>query len=91
MKGAYLKGYKIISLWKNGIGKMFRIHRLVAAAFIPNPENKPCIDHIDGDRANNHIDNLRWSNRKQNSNNPITRKRVALSKMGQLNPNYKGE
>lgn len=49
MKGAYLKGYKIISLWKNGIGKMFRIHRLVAAAFIPNPENKPCIDHIDGD------------------------------------------
>ena len=54
MKGGYLKGYKIISLWKNGTGKMFRVHRLVAAAFIPNPENKPCIDHIDGDRANNH-------------------------------------
>ena len=46
MKGGYLKGYKIISLWKNGTGKMFRVHRLVAAAFIPNPENKPCIDHI---------------------------------------------
>jgi hypothetical protein len=73
MKGAYLKGYKIISLWKNGIGKMFRIHRLVAAAFIPNPENKPCIDHIDGDRANNHADNLRWVTVKENQNNPITK------------------
>lgn len=40
MKGGYLKGYKIINLWKNGTGKMFRVHRLVAAAFIPNPEKK---------------------------------------------------
>lgn len=72
-KCAYLKGYKIISLWKNGIGKMFRVHRLVAAAFIPNPENKPCVDHIDGDRANNHADNLRWVTVKENQNNPITK------------------
>ena len=73
MKGGYLKGYKIISLWKNGTGKMFRVHRLVAAAFIPNPENKPCVDHIDGDRANNHADNLRWVTVKENQNNPITK------------------
>lgn len=66
-----------------------RLHRLVAAAFVPNPENKPCVDHIDGDRANNHADNLRWSTRKQNANNPITRKRVAVSKIGERNPNYK--
>lgn len=72
-KCAYLKGYKIISLWKNGIGKMFRVYRLVAAAFIPNPENKPCVDHIDGDRANNHADNLRWVTVKENQNNPITK------------------
>lgn len=52
---------------------MFRVHRLVAAAFIPNPENKPCIDHIDGDRANNHADNLRWVTVKENQNNPITK------------------
>ena len=46
---------------------------LVAAAFIPNPENKPCIGHIDGDRANNHADNLRWVTVKENQNNPITK------------------
>lgn len=85
MKGGYLKGYKIISLWKNGTGKMFRVHRLVAAAFIPNPENKPCIDHIDGDRTNNHADNLRWVTAKENSNNynaPNTYKGKKINKGG---------
>ena len=85
MKGGYLKGYKIINLWKNGTGKMFRVHRLVAAAFIPNPENKPCIDHIDGNRANNHADNLRWVTAKENSNNynaPNTYKGKKINKGG---------
>ena len=85
MKGGYLKGYKIINLWKNGTGKMFRVHRLVAAAFIPNPENKPCIDHIDGNRTNNHADNLRWVTAKENSNNynaPNTYKGKKINKGG---------
>ena len=64
--------YKTVALC-NGMRKTFRVHRLVAAAFIPNPENKPCIDHIDGDRANNHADNLRWVTVKENQNNPITK------------------
>jgi len=95
IKGRILKpytdkeGYKGVVLCVAQKRKTFRLHRLVAAAFIPNPDNLPEIDHIDGDRANNHADNLRWSTRKLNSNNPITRKRVAVSKMGERNPRYR--
>ena len=66
-------GYMRVILSDNGKNKTYFVHRLVAAAFIPNPENKPCIDHIDGDRANNHADNLRWVTVKENQNNPITK------------------
>ncbi len=78
-------GYMRVILSDNGKNKTYFVHRLVAEAFIPNPDNLPEIDHIDGDRANNHADNLRWSTRKQNANNPITRKRVAVSKIGERN------
>ena len=47
--------YKTVALC-NGMRKTFRVHRLVAAAFIPNPDNKPCIDHIDGDRIYSDIE-----------------------------------
>lgn len=49
------------------------IHRLVAEAFIPNPENKPFIDHINGNRADNRVENLRWVSHRENCNNPNTR------------------
>ena len=53
----------------SGIGKSVRMHRLLALAFIPNPDNKPCIDHIDRNPANNSIENLRWVNHQENMQN----------------------
>jgi hypothetical protein len=72
-------------------GKMFNtnIHRLEALAFIPNPENKPCIDHIDGNRKNNCLYNLRWCTVKENMNNKITVQRISEGKLGSLHPQSK--
>ena len=54
-------GYLVVDLYKNNQSEKVPIHRLVAEAFIPNPENKLTVDHIDGNRQNNSIDNLRWA------------------------------
>ena len=59
-------GYVQVKLCKDGIGKSYRIHRLVAKAFIPNPDNKPEVDHIDENKLNNSVDNLRWVNHQEN-------------------------
>lgn len=63
------KEYKAVYLSKK-TKKTFFVHRLVAIAFIPNPDNKPCVDHINGDRLDNRVDNLKWVTNKEN-NNPI--------------------
>lgn len=60
------KGYYYLQLHKNDISKKHSIHRLVAQAFIHNPENKPQINHRDGNRFNNNIYNLEWCNLEEN-------------------------
>lgn len=67
-------GYLSVQLWKKGKGKWFIAHRLIAIAFIPNPQNKPYIDHINTIRNDNRIENLRWATREENDHNPITLK-----------------
>ena len=62
-------GYYRIGLYKNGKESKKRIHVLIAQAFIPNPENKSMVDHIDKVRSNNDISNLRWVTRSQNGMN----------------------
>ncbi len=74
LKGAkQSQGYLQIALYKDGkVAERHLIHRLVAQYFIPNPENKPNVDHIDTNILNNSAANLRWTSPKENSNNPLT-------------------
>lgn len=62
------RGYLSVVLYKNGKGKQYKVHRLVAMAFIPNPDNLPCVNHKDEDKTNNRVENLEWCNHSYNNN-----------------------
>lgn len=59
-------GYPVVVLCNNGMTKMYLVHRLVAEAFLPKLENRPCINHIDCNTANNVVSNLEWCTQKEN-------------------------
>lgn len=70
-------GYTMVRLHKSNDvkGRLFKVHVLVAKAFIDNPDNKPYIDHINTIRDDNRVENLRWCTAKENCNNPISLKK----------------
>ncbi len=67
LKKSNSNGYELINMYH----KIYHVHRLVALAFIPNPENKRCVNHIDGIKNNNHVSNLEWVTHKENVNHAI--------------------
>ena len=67
LKPGNTSGYLRIIICNAGHPKGFLIHRLVAQAFIPNPENKPCVNHKDGNKHNNCVDNLEWCTYEENN------------------------
>lgn len=87
-------GYFFVCLCKYGVVYHKLIHRLVAETFIPNPDNKNEIDHINTLKNDNRISNLRWATRKDNMNNTITKQKMigrkhseqAKKKMSEVSP-----
>lgn len=75
VRNLYLKkqnrGYCHVELAKDGIRKAFTVHRLVAEAFIPNPNNYPTVNHKDEDKTNNAVTNLEWCTHSQNMGHTI--------------------
>lgn len=69
-------GYKFVSLCKGGKAKLYLIHRLVAEAYLPNPNNLPQVSHLDETRDNNCVNNLCWSSIKDNCNTPLHKQRI---------------
>ena len=83
-------GYYVITLCKDGKPKNFLIHRLIAQGFIPNPDNKPLIDHMNRNTQDNRIENLRWATRSENDRNRKCYSNTGLQYISKLiNKNYK--
>lgn len=78
--------YKRVHLFKNGKGKHYGVHRLVAIAFIPNPDNLPEVNHKDENPSNNNVENLEWCTREYNNNygsrNKRAREKISKSMKG---------
>ena len=82
LKQTISRGYAVVNLTFKGKQKVYRVHRLIAETFIENPDNKREVDHIDGNRANNQVTNLRWVTGTENCNNPNTYCKLGKQMLG---------
>lgn len=73
-------GYLLVVLCAGGKSKTLNVHRLVCQAFHENPENKPCVNHIDENKTNNAASNLEWSTYEENNNHGTHNERVAKAR-----------
>lgn len=81
-------GYNQVCLTLGGKHFYFYAHRLVAETFIDNPDDKKEIDHINGIRHDNRVENLQWVTKSENMNNPITKEKLSEIKKGKhISPN----
>lgn len=84
-------GYLQVDLYNSGIRETKRVHRLVAEAFIPNPDHKPDVNHIDGNKRNNSADNLEWVTKSENMlhaySTGLTKAPCSRGMLGKKNPN----
>lgn len=78
-------GYLRVQLYKNGIGKHLLVHRLVAEAFLDNPNNLPYVNHIDEDKANNKVENLEYCDHVYNDNYGSRNQRISETQMNDKN------
>lgn len=77
--------YLIVNVCRDNIHKKLFVHRMVATAFIPNPENKEQVNHIDHDKLNNHVSNLNWMTRQENHQYAVSEGRFKnMTKRGRL-------
>lgn len=81
-------GYLQVALWKNGTYKTRKVHRLVACTFIPNPHNKPTVNHINENKHDNRVENLEWADMKEQNEHGTrterTKKKVRCIETGKI-------